>query len=146
MLFKKILLPTDGSATSIKAALYVLAILKEKPDIKVTAVTVDRMAHRIAAYETPYNPEMYSAINEMSNQRLEDTAEVFRREGFEIETVRLRGEPGPLICQYAAENGFDHIVMGTTGAGNISGLLFGSVALKVIGMSKVPVVLICKSC
>ncbi len=145
MLYKKILLPTDGSPASIKAALYVAAILKEKPDIKVTALSVDRMAHRIAAYETPYNPDMATAVNDMASQRLASTAEVFRKEGFEIETVRLQGEPGPAICKYAAENGFDHIVMGTTGAGHFSGLLFGSVALKVIGMSKLPVVLIGRS-
>lgn len=145
-MFKKILLPTDASEVSIKAARYVLEIIKDKPGAKVTALTVDQIAHQFASYATIYSPEMESTINEMAQRRLEHTAEVFRAEGIEIDTVHLKGDPGLTITQYAVENGFDVIVMGTTGAGNIGGALFGSVALKVLGMAKVPVLLISKSC
>lgn len=146
MLFQKILLPTDGSEASLKAARYVLEMMKENPSAKVTAITIDQIAHQMASYATIYSPDMEASINEMARRRLEHTADVFRPAGHEIETVHLKGDPGLMITQYAIENGFDVIVMGSTGAGNISGVLFGSVAMKVVGMARVPVLLICKSC
>lgn len=52
------------------------------------------------------------------------------------------GEPGELIAQSAEDCGCGQIVMGTHGRGSIVGLLMGSVATKVLHLSKVPVLLV----
>lgn len=145
MLFGKILLPTDGSDASLRAGRYVAGMLKDNPEAQVTVFTVDPIAHQFTSYATIYSPDFEASINEMAKQRLESIAGMFDPKQ-KVETVHVKGEPGKMITQYAEENDFDLIVMGTTGAGNISGVLFGSVAYKVSGTSKVPVLLICKSC
>ena len=52
------------------------------------------------------------------------------------------GFPVSTICQTAAELGASLIVMGTTGASGLRGILLGSVASGVIGGSKIPVFVI----
>jgi nucleotide-binding universal stress UspA family protein len=51
------------------------------------------------------------------------------------------GEPGELIAEFAKEKGCDQIIMGTRGMGTAS-LLLGSVAMKTIHASDVPVLLV----
>ena len=52
------------------------------------------------------------------------------------------GKIAESIVSYASENKFDQIIMGTRGLGAISNLLIGSVASKVIAMTKLPVTLV----
>ncbi len=52
------------------------------------------------------------------------------------------GEPAEVIVRYAREKGCDQIIMGTRGLGSVSGLLLGSVAMKVLHLASVPVLLV----
>lgn len=52
------------------------------------------------------------------------------------------GDEAEVICQYAKEKSVDQIFMGTRGLGEVSGLVLGSVATKVIHLSPVPVLLV----
>lgn len=52
------------------------------------------------------------------------------------------GEPAETVARYASENGCDEIVIGTRGMSNLSNMLVGSVATKIIHHAKVPVTLI----
>ena len=52
------------------------------------------------------------------------------------------GPVAPTIADYAAEQGCDSIVMGTHGRGGLADLFLGSVAAKVIHLTRLPVTLI----
>lgn len=51
------------------------------------------------------------------------------------------GDPADSIATYADQRGCDGIVMGTRGLGRVGGLLLGSVATKVLHLTKLPVTL-----
>ncbi|HEY9548779.1 MAG TPA: universal stress protein [Kiloniellaceae bacterium] len=51
------------------------------------------------------------------------------------------GDPADSIVTYAEQRGCDGIVMGTRGLGRVGGLLLGSVATKVLQLTKLPVTL-----
>lgn len=52
------------------------------------------------------------------------------------------GEPAETVARYAAEQGCDEIIVGTRGLSNLSSMLVGSVANKIIHQATVPVTLI----
>lgn len=52
------------------------------------------------------------------------------------------GDPAEMIVRFAAEKGYDLIVMGPRGKGGVKGLLLGSVTSKVMQLSSIPVLLI----
>ena len=54
----------------------------------------------------------------------------------------LFGKPAQAIVDYAADNGFDLIVMGTHGRAGIAHLLMGSVAERVVRHATCPVMTI----
>ena len=49
------------------------------------------------------------------------------------------GDPATEIVRFAAEGGFDHIVMGRRGRGGVAKLLLGSVSEKVLKDATIPV-------
>jgi nucleotide-binding universal stress UspA family protein len=57
-------------------------------------------------------------------------------------SVVLVGDPAPMIVAEAERDNCDLIYMGTRGLGPVQGLFLGSVAIKVLHLSKVPVVLV----
>jgi nucleotide-binding universal stress UspA family protein len=54
----------------------------------------------------------------------------------------VKEDPAQEIARLAAELDCDLIVMGTHGRGRIAGLVMGSVAMKVVHLSTVPVTLV----
>jgi len=52
------------------------------------------------------------------------------------------GDPAHVIAHYANDKGVDQIVMGTRGLGSVAGLVMGSVTMKVVSLTDVPVLLI----
>lgn len=47
-----------------------------------------------------------------------------------------------MICQYAREGGYDHVIIGSRGFGAIKGLALGSVSHKVIQLCQVNLIVI----
>ena len=65
-----------------------------------------------------------------------------RAAGVNFTTAVLIGDVPKVLANYAEENGCDGIVMGTRGMGAIGNLVLGSIATKVIHLTKVPVTLV----
>ncbi|MEW5762400.1 MAG: universal stress protein [Bacillota bacterium] len=143
-MFAKVLLPTDGSDNSLRAAEYVVNLMRMQPDIKVTVINVYHVPAELKAFdhEHPFAPGLVSSVREMSRRYIAKTVAVFEQAGFTVESESLEGDPAQVIVDYAAKGGFDHIVMGSRGAGQWSGLIFGSVTQKVIPLAPCPLILI----
>lgn len=140
-MYKKILIPSDGSEYAIRAAEYALGVAKENPAVEITIVYAYQLVPDLAL-DTPFTPSIITFADEQAQAILEKTAKVFEDAGIKAETVVRRGDPGREIAELAREGGFDHIIMGTRGAGALGGLIFGSVAQKVVQLAPCPVLLV----
>ncbi|VTU25597.1 universal stress protein [Variovorax sp. RA8] len=66
----------------------------------------------------------------------------FKHHGVDVNFVSQVGSPAEVIATMADGGNFDLVVMGSHGHGALAGLLMGSVATKVLALSKTPVLLV----
>ena len=139
----KLLVPIDGSECSARGLQHALKLAAECGPVELHLVVVHP------------EPALYGEIEVyVSKQRME---ELQRRHSEDIlrpalETVQsaavlhtgtiLTGEPAQSIVAKAEELGCDGIVMGTRGMGAIGNLVLGSVATKVVHLTRLPVTLV----
>ena len=138
----KILCPLDFSKCS-KVALKNAIELAKKVNAEL------HLFHAILMYEDDsYKPDdrlhdnivSYALIEDISNQKLKNIAVDLAGDGFKVVTVSSRAfSAAEEILRYAEDNQIDLIIMGTHGRTAISHLLLGSVAERIIRMSKCPV-------
>ena len=62
--------------------------------------------------------------------------------GLIAESHVLVGEAAPTITQFAEDNHCTQILLGTRGHSGLKGTLLGSVAMKLVQLSKIPVLLV----
>lgn len=140
---KRVLIPVDGSDSSLRAittATQAVLERKTRPEVHLLTVQAPILSGNVTRFFTAeaindfYQEEGHSAL-EMARQKL-DAAGIEYSEHIQI------GPAAQTITQYAEEHDCDHIIMGTRGLGAVTGMVLGSVANKVLGMSKVPVTLV----
>ncbi|MGQ9497036.1 MAG: universal stress protein [Desulfotomaculales bacterium] len=147
---RKVLVPTDGSPTALRAAAYAAALKKLVPEMEITVLTVHTVPRDLIgrklywmAAERPVTGEVIEELFAEERERvLKTTADVFREAGVEVRVDHRTGDAAEVIAEYARENGFDLIVMGTRGASEVSNLLIGSVSYKVLHLAHCPVVMV----
>ncbi len=139
----KVLVPFDSSDNATRALRHAIGLAKQNPSIEL---------HIVNAHEPPivygeiavYLPE--EKARELQRRRSEDilkpAAELAKAAGVKFSTEILIGEVGGAIARYAQEHGCDAIVMGTRGMGAVGNLVLGSIATKVIHLTKLPVTLV----
>ncbi|GAB3676466.1 universal stress protein [Halopiger thermotolerans] len=118
--------------------------LEEFPEAAITAV------HVIPLPEGYWTLFVESEDNFPGRERAEAQARALLEEAGEtaaaadrsLETAIEKGEPAQKLVDYAIENGFDQIVMGSHGRRGASRLLFGSVAEKVVRRAPMTVVVV----
>ncbi len=154
-MFRRILLPTDGSPLSRKAIESGIALAKAVNAGVVALYVTPRLSfHEIleiheddelwGAKEAEEAKKALSHSEELSRclakKYLSFVEKKGREAGLEYEAVHVSGEsPADGIVKTAEEKGCDLIVMASHGRSGITGALLGSVTRKVLGHSKVPV-------
>lgn len=140
---RKVLVPLDSSDNAMRALGHAIGLAKQDPSVEL---------HIVNAHEPPivygeiavYLPE--EKARELQRRRSEDilkpAGEVAKAAGVKFTTEILIGDVASTIARYADEKGCDAIVMGTRGMGSIGNLIMGSVATKVIHLTKLPVTLV----
>ncbi|MGC7846177.1 universal stress protein [Desulforudis sp. 1088] len=137
----KILVPTDGSDYALRAAQYAAGLCKNNPEMRVTVFHVHNLFPDYV-FDTPLIPSVPVFAEEQAKAIIDRTVAVFREAGVEVETLVGKGDPGREIAKKAREGRYDQIIMGTRGAGALGGLVFGSVAQKVVQFAECPVTLV----
>jgi nucleotide-binding universal stress UspA family protein len=142
---KKILLATDGSETSMRAAKMALDI-GEKTGATVTAVYVVDV-HRLAqlpgyAAMPGIKDNLMELMFKEGDEALEEIEDMARDAGVAYERVVAEGDPGEELLKLCRNPGFDLIVLGTIGKSGLKRFLLGSVAEKVVRHSHVPVLVV----
>jgi nucleotide-binding universal stress UspA family protein len=144
-MLKRILTATDGSQTSIHAALNAISIGKQA-GAEVTAVYVVDV-HRLAQLPGyTAMPGIKDNLMELmfreGSEALEEIGDMARDAGVAYERVIAEGDPGEELLKLCRDPGFDLIVLGTIGKSGLKKFLLGSVAEKVVRHSHVPVLVV----
>lgn len=137
-MFKKILIATDGSEPSHKAAEQAVR-LASALGAELVAITVETLAE---SYFCPPNvvEHMEQALERQSRQFLSEIAEMAKASNVPCRTKRvLHAAPFQAILDTAGAETCDLIVMGSHGRSGIEALVLGSVTQKVLAHATIPV-------
>ena len=138
----KFLVPVDGSEPSLRAVSYLIRLAKCREVEQVHLVNVREPAD---AWEIRrfLNPDEIAEMQQREGEvDLSAAKALLDAAGVAYDAKVLVGPVAQTIADYAAEHGCDSIVMGTHGRGGLAELFLGSVAAKVIHLTRLPVTLI----
>ncbi len=141
----KILLATDGSEHSLRAAKEVLR-LAVPMQAEVTAISVMQETPVYMGYDVPASPwitmEMMDGLEDAAKKILNGIEALFKEKEIPLKKSVGKGQPADVICSAAKEGNFDLIVMGSRGLGGIRQLILGSVSSSVVHYSEIPVLIV----
>ncbi len=149
-MFKHILVPTDGSAFSNRAAKQAIK-LAATTKARITAIHVVPGFHMVRlddeGYSVPMLPSLRKRVEDDSithaGRLLEKVAEAARRRGVHCRTVvGVNDFPYDEIIKQAKKNKCDLIIMASHGRRGLAGLLLGSETVKVLTHSGIPVLVV----
>lgn len=139
-MYKKILVPLDGSDYSESVIEHVKAIALgcNVPETVLIAVIEP---FRIQASRAPagWLIKMQKEAGNAAQTYLQSVAEKLQVDGVNAQTEVLEGTAAETIIDYAGKNKIDLIVMSTHGRSGISRWMYGSVADRVVRNSTIPV-------
>ncbi len=132
-MYKKILVPIDGSAHSTRALQEAIKIAKTT-DGTITLLTVQ-----------PSRPKILSAPKQPSSDAtksiiLAEGQKLVQAEGVFAESVLLEGNVIDQIVNTAKEGNFDLVVIGARGLSRFEEVLLGSVSHGVVERAPCPVI------
>ncbi len=144
-MFKKILVPIDGSETSWHA-LEQAIVLGNKFDSELVVVNVIQPYNNAALLAVPFD---YATINQ-GNSELEKIGDKVLGMAKEkiggyargVELILEVGHPSERILSVAKKTGCDAIVIGSRGLSGIAEFLLGSVSSKVSQYATIPVLIV----
>ena len=150
-MYKKILVPLDGSELAECALNYVKKLFQDGPVgevVLLNAVVTEIPWRELNAEEGghaaafDYNAFIESFMDK-SRRYLARVQSRLSSEGIKVKTETIESNgPSQTITDYAQKNSVDLIVMATHGYTGMKKMMLGSIALKVLHESNVPVLLI----
>ncbi len=142
MVFKSIVVATDGSKFSEDAVKYA-AKLAKGTGAKLTVVHVVNVQGYIEVMWHDMKKE-YEKHADKVLEELKERCDVLAPElcEIEVEYVVKEGIPYRKIVETAKEKNADIIILGSHGHSTLEKILLGSVAERVIGISPVPVMVV----
>ena len=147
MAYKHILVPVDGSETSLAAVKQASSIAKAFSS-KVTAVCVLAVDPFVAVEflnTDQFINDYVAKAKEEIQEILEQAKSLFAQEGVTAETQILEGQTiHKVIVEATKDLGADLIVIGSHGRKGIKKLFLGSVTQAILSESTVPVLVVHK--
>lgn len=141
-MYKKILVPLDGSELAKKAL--------DQAEKLAKTFDAEIVLFQVVPYMPIYgSPELVTPLivdekqKEAAEKYLFDLAEDLKKKGFKVTPMVKTGQQVALeIIDFAKESGADLIVMSTSGRSGITRWVLGSVAHKVLTRAETPILLI----
>jgi len=137
-MFKRILVPIDGSATSNKALALALQVARDGGGTVRLLHDLDELALLSGAEGL----DLLKVMNEQGQKMLEMAAETVKAAGVNVETKLIEAPGrrlGEVVAEDATEWKADLIVVGTYGRRGISRMVLGSGAEQIVRLAPVPV-------
>ena len=143
-MYKRILVPTDGSEITAKAVQTAIGIARLcGAELFVLAVKEPFPYSAISEMQPVPPQEFYDAQERIAQSRVEAAAEIAKAAGLAVEGATVEAlHPWEAILEHAKDKACDLIVMASHGRRGLSALLLGSETQKVLTHSPVPVLVI----
>ena len=132
-MYKKILLPTDGSEYANKAAEHALWIAKAS-GAEIIALSVTDTSSLIGLPLDDVIVRIKEMLQEEAAKSLENVAKVMQKDDKDLKiTLKTEeGSPADVVLKTIKEEGIDLVVVGTSGKHGLDRFLLGSVAENVV--------------
>ncbi len=144
-MYKKILVPLDGSELSESVLNHVVTIATSCQVPEVVLMRVLEPLDKSTIMEKHFDAKIASELDEDYHNEaaryLEKIATTLKRKGIAVKVEVLSGKPAEEILKYSQRSGVDLIIMSTHGRSGVSRWVFGSVADKVIRQTEIPVLI-----
>lgn len=142
-MFKKVLVPLDGSEMAECALAYVRNMVREGSIGEVTLLRVIDVDFRMGAPGGFDLNAIRGNILDEAGKYLDEVKSRLASQGLTVKTeVEEGSRPADVISDYVRKNGMDLVAIATHGYTGLKKLMLGSVALAVLHESPVPVLLI----
>jgi nucleotide-binding universal stress UspA family protein len=142
---KRILVPTDFSEYSEKAAAYAVELAKQFRADEVHCIHVSDIPADLLATSAYYMTGPSEHFIEQVRQESQKNLEAFvakNLQGVRVKQAFVEGRPFVEIIRYARDNEIDLVVISTHGRTGLKHALFGSVAEKVVRKAPCPVLVV----
>ena len=148
-MYKKILLPTDGSEHANKAAKHAIW-LASLNGAELIALNVIETSSLVGLPAEDLIVRIKEMLKEEGRKSLENISDILKESKIEGECqkeVKLtistkEGSPSDVIIETVKKEGVDLIVMGTSGKHGLDRFLLGSVTENVVRSSQCPVLVV----
>lgn len=138
-MYKKILLPIDGSEHAALACSHALALAKSG---NMEIVLLNCYGELPATIGGTAREELIAMSEEAGKNVMSPCFRLCEDSGVKTSMLVRAGGPGRTIVQVAQQEGCDVIVMGSRGLSDFSGMVMGSVSHRVLRHSTVPVLIV----
>jgi nucleotide-binding universal stress UspA family protein len=138
-MYKRILVPVDGSETSNKALVAALQMARESGGRVSVIHTLDELAY-LSGFEV--GGDLIQLARDYASRVLRDALEVAKSAGVPVETKLVEAigaRLGEVVADEARAWEADLVVVGTHGRRGVSRVLLGSGAEQVLRLAPVPV-------
>ena len=140
MMYKKILVPTDGSDFAKKAQSHALFLAKVTgAELIAVSVVENNFVNGL-----PLDDQVYQ-LNQILKEKSEENLKEFDKlneDNLKITHIVREGSPAKVILEVAKEEEIDLIVMGSSGKSGFDRFIMGSVADKVVNSAKCAVLVV----
>jgi nucleotide-binding universal stress UspA family protein len=139
----KLLVAIDGSDHARRALDYALSLAKENSAVGLHILTVQPEPNVYGEIQVYITQEHMAQLQRQHSEGLLAPAlQAARVAGVAHTSEIVVGDAASMITKRAEELGCDGIVIGTQGRNAIASALMGSVAFKVVHLTKLPVTLV----
>lgn len=140
-MYKRILVPTDGSPLSIEAVKGAARFAKPLGASVVLMTVIDPYSYTSLSEYRPESIDDYDErMREVAAERLSEARQVFEKEQIPVETLAIKSfSPAEAIMEASSEHDCDCIFMASHGRKGLAAVLLGSETQKVLTHSKLPV-------
>jgi nucleotide-binding universal stress UspA family protein len=143
-MFKRILVPTDGTEITAKAVATAIELAKAGEASLFTISVKEPFPYSAISEMQPVPPqEFYDAQARIATQRVEQVQQLCSAAGLTCETHTVEAlHPWEAIVEHATQRGCDLIVMASHGRRGMAALLLGSETQRVLIHSTIPVLIV----
>ncbi|MDO5849973.1 MAG: universal stress protein [Methanobacteriaceae archaeon] len=142
-LYKKILVPTDGSKYAEKSLNHALLIANAS-GAEVIALSVIENSFSLNLPTTDSLNDINELLHDETKQNLKNVDKIKEESGFDVNISYkiAEGSPAKAILKVVEEEDIDLVVIGSSGKTGFDKIIMGSVADKVVNNAKCSVLVI----
>jgi nucleotide-binding universal stress UspA family protein len=141
-MYKRILLPLDGSALAEQALPYAIAQAEGFDAELILLRVLEPIAPKDSMVPKAAAKQVEELTGAWAREHLERVATRVQEHGIPVQVITVEGHPHTEIVQFAESNEVDLIVISTRGQSGFSRWLMGSTADRVVRGASVPVLLV----